>query len=150
MSLVSTTFPGSRTCGKCIAVGSGAALRFWIPFFGICLAIYSVEHSFLFSTIAYADGKEEQELVEVVGGSDVIRQASLLGLGLLGASLLLIPTKTQLRVNWWLLGLIAVLSMLLIASTLWAEDSALSLKRSVQPLLLVMAATGVAKHWHPR
>lgn len=152
MSYASISFPAASPseAGSIPAAFGVSAWRFWVPFFGICLAIYSVEHSFVFSTIEYADGKEEQGLAELVAGSDVMRQASLLGLGLLGGALLLMPTRAPISINWWLLGLAAAFSMLMVSSALWAEQSALSLKRSVQPVLLMMAAAGVAKHWRPR
>ena len=39
---------------------------------------------------------------------------------------------------------------MLLTSALWADDSDLTLKRAVQPILLMIAALGAAKHWRPR
>jgi O-antigen ligase len=48
--------------------------------------------------------------------------------------------------KWLLISAIAALSTLLFLSAAWSEDSILTLKRSSQPILLVLAALGIAKH----
>lgn len=112
--------------------------------------LYFVEHSMTYASIDGAESKSVMDLADSSAGSSAMRQASFLALGSIGAFLLLVPSRVPIIVNKWLLFLIGSFGALIVLSAMWADDPALSLKRSAQPLLLTIAAAGIVKHWQPR
>jgi O-antigen ligase len=124
--------------------------RFWIPLIAIGVAVFAAQHSLHYATASFIEGTDETDLVEVVGSSSQLRQISFVALGFLGALLLSMRSALQLAVDRWLLGLLFALCGWIVLSAFWSGAIELSLKRSFVPLLSVVAALGIAKHWHPR
>ncbi len=119
---------------------------FWLSLILVWVAMFSIEHRLNNASVEvaeYSDGKPEALDSE---GSSALRQLSVVALGLMGAALLVIPTKLAVSPNWLLFSAIAALATLLSISASWSNDSILTLKRSSQPILLVLAALGIAKH----
>jgi exopolysaccharide production protein ExoQ len=125
------------------------AWTFWLPFTVMWLAMYSVEHSTYFASPEFVVRGDGQSIAEEVGGSSTSRQLGIIALGAAGVLLLVIPSTVPVEPNKGMLVLVMAMGSLLVVSSLWAEDSGVSLKRSVQPILLMVAALGIAKHWRP-
>jgi exopolysaccharide production protein ExoQ len=119
---------------------------FWLSLILVWVAMFSIEHRLNNASVEvaeYSDGKPEALDSE---GSSASRQLSVVALGLMGAALLVIPTKLAVSPSWLLFSAMAALATLLLISASWSDDSILTLKRSSQPILLVLAALGIAKH----
>ncbi len=152
MSIHAPSIVASESAGQQDDVLSAPATRawtFWLPFVVIWLAMYSVEHSTYFASPDFLQQGDGKDIVEAVGGSSASRQLGIVALGAMGVLLLVIPASIPVEPNKGMLVLVLAMCSLLFVSALWAEDSGLSLKRSVQPILLMVTALGVAKHWRP-
>jgi exopolysaccharide production protein ExoQ len=125
-------------------------LTFCLPLFGTWWMLYTVEHDFNNVSLESETGSDAKDLADEVAGSSALRQASLIAIGAIGALLLLMPSSEPIVVNRWLLGLMMSLGVLTVLSALWADDSGLTLKRTGQPILLMIAAAGIVKHLQPR
>jgi exopolysaccharide production protein ExoQ len=125
-------------------------LTFCLPLVGTWWMLYAIEHNFAYASIDDETTNVDTDLADNAAGSSAIRQISLLALGAIGFMLLLMPSREPFVVNRWLLAMITAVGTLMILSALWADDSALSLKRSAQPPLLAIAAAGFVKHLRPR
>lgn len=126
------------------------AVVFWLPLLTIGIAMFGVQHNWSYSAPSYIEGKNFLDLVAEVGNSSLSRQVGLLTIGTMGAGLIMLRSRQQIDVIAWLACPIIVLAAWMIMSAMWSHDPDLSLKRSLQPLLLMVGAVGVAKHWTPR
>jgi exopolysaccharide production protein ExoQ len=124
------------------------ALYFWIPLVLFGLAMYAAEHRLWYATDSFSEG--DIDLVAEVGSSSVLRQLSFIALGSFGALLLVKLTDVRTAADRRLVALLVGLCAWAVLSAAWADDTVLSLKRSVVPVLAAVAALGVAKHWQPR
>src|SRR3954469_23550920 len=111
---------------------------FWLSLALVWIAMFSIEHRLNNASVEvaeYSDGKPEALDSE---GSSASRQLSVVALGLMGAALLVIPTKLTLRPSWLLVSAISALATLLLISAAWSDDSILTLKRASQPILIIL------------
>jgi O-antigen ligase len=132
---------------------SGATiLRFWLPLVAIGGAICAAQHRLDYATFSVSEGEDSDslDLVADLGSSTRLRQLSFITIGALGAVLLAMPSATQVSVDRKLMFLLWALCGWIIFSALWSDNLELSLKRSLLPLLTVVAALGTTKHWRPR
>lgn len=125
-------------------------LVFWLPLIVIGVALLMLEHRWGYATETYWSSGREVDLVAETGSSNTFRQLSLIALGAMGAALLLKRSKLPIRLNAWIMAPIVAICVMVVLSALWADDGVQSLKRSAIPLLTVVAALGIGKHWHPR
>jgi exopolysaccharide production protein ExoQ len=121
-----------------------------LPLVFIWLALFTIEHSMEYASIEYAESKDGKEAALDAQGSSAARQAGVVALGVMGVLFLVTPSRASPSPNRVLMFAIVGLGTLLSFSALWADDPVLSLKRAAQPILLMVAALGVAKHWQPR
>jgi O-antigen ligase len=129
---------------------TSSALMLWIPLALVAVSIYGIEHDTAFSSVDNRFGEEGIDLAKDVAGSSLARELGVIAIGALGGLLLFKLSAKPVNVDWRQMFLIAALCSWLIVSALWAEDAALSLKRSLLPVLLIIGALGIAKHLQPR
>jgi exopolysaccharide production protein ExoQ len=124
-------------------------LAFWIPTIVVGLA-YLTQHNLSYAAGDSIDYDQVSDLVSEAGGSSVLRELSFLAISALGVVLLLKSKPNWSEWNVKLLVGCLLMCTLMSASCIWAEDSFQSFKRSLVPLLMLIAALGIAKHWHDR
>ena len=128
-------------------------LRFWLPLLAIGGAIVAAQHRLDYATFSAIEDTEDSDsfdLVADLGSSSHLRQLSFITIGVLGALLLAMPPAVQVSVDRKLILLLSALCGWIVLSAVWSDDPELSLKRSLLPLLTVVAALGTTKHWRPR
>lgn len=142
-----------RVDGRVAAINGAAnadRTRFALVTAAITIALFVVQHDLKFASFALADAELQGDLVAEVGSSHASRQVSFLGLAALGVALLVSYTPARLRLDWRILAFLIALCAWIALSAFWADDVALSLKRTMPPLFTVLAACGLAKSWTPR
>jgi exopolysaccharide production protein ExoQ len=122
-------------------------LGFWIPTLIVGVA-YLSQHRLMYASADSPGYDQVADLVAEAGGSNLLRQLSFLAIGLLGAMLLVKPSSKPVEVAKWLLVPWLLYCLLMAVSCIWADDSMQSLKRSMVPLLMTVAALGVGKFWN--
>jgi len=122
-------------------------LGFWIPTIIVGLA-YLTQHNLMFASADSPGYDQVSDLVAEAGGSNLLRQLSFVVIGMLGAILLLKPSSTPVEATKRLLLPWLLFCLLMAVSCMWADDSMQSLKRSMVPLLMTVAALGVGKFWN--
>lgn len=147
-----TILPDRRTAPDYVVLSPfvANAITFWVPLAIIVVAMFGVQHSWDYSSPSYVEGQNFRDLVAEVGNSSLGRQLGLLTIGAIGALMMMTRSRQPIAVNVRLACMLAALASWVILSALWADDMELSLKRAVQPVLLIVAALGVTKHWQPR
>jgi exopolysaccharide production protein ExoQ len=125
-------------------------LKFWLPVALFAFALFAAEHSTFYATPGFKDSSARPDLAVEVGGSNLLRQLGYVSLGSIGAAFLLARSPLKLSMNWKLLLLALCGVGWLLLSMVWADNSGLSLKRSMVPLMIFLGSLGLAKHWQPR
>jgi exopolysaccharide production protein ExoQ len=133
-----------------LSAAGATILRFWIPLVAVGIAVYAAQHSLHYATFSFIEGIDDVDLVADVGSSSQLRQISFIALGSLGALLLSMRSAMQVVVDRRLLFLLGSLCGWILLSGFWSVDPERSLKRTLLPLLSVVAVLGIAKHWQPR
>ncbi len=126
--------------------GRVRGLMFWIPTIIIALA-YVTQHNLLYAAGESVDYDQVSDLVSEAGSSSLLRELSFLAISGLGVALLIRWRPEKLQTNTALLVGCLLMCALMLASCVWAEDSFQSFKRSLVPLLMLLATLGIAKHW---
>jgi O-antigen ligase len=125
-------------------------VTFWLPLMLFAFALFAAEHSTFYATPGFKDSSARPDLAVEIGGSSLLRQLGYVSLGAIGAAFLLARSPLKLTLNWKLLLLTVCGVGWLLLSMVWADNSGLSLKRSMVPLMILLSALGLAKHWQPR
>jgi O-antigen ligase len=147
------TFESRDSTSRPVVYLPGAAatiFRFWLPLAAVAVAVFAAQHSFHYATFSFVEGTDDVDLVADIGSSSHVRQLSFIVLGSLGAVLLTIPSAVPVTMDRRLMFLLLALCCWIVLSAFWSEDPELSIKRSLAPVLSVIAAWGIAKHWQPR
>lgn len=132
------------------AVPSVQLIDFWLPVVLFAFALIAAEHSTFYATPGFKDSSARPDLAVEIGSSSLLRQLGYVSLGAIGAAFLLVRPPQKLSVNWKLLVITLCGFGWLLLSMVWANDSGLSLKRSMVPVMIFIGSLGLAKHWQPR
>jgi O-antigen ligase len=147
----SITAPSSNSSESAVQISAqSTGTTFWLTLAVVWLSLLSVEHSMYFASADYLERGDGNRVVEATSGSSMARQLSIVVLGGLGVALLTIPARAPVSPRRGMVFLILLTCSLLIVSASWADDESLSFKRAAQPVLLMIAALGLAKHLQPR
>jgi O-antigen ligase len=119
------------------------ALGLAVPllFFGVTLWI--AQHDFQYASPSFAD----DEAVDLT--PTPARQVSFVALGMFGVVSLLRPSRVGLAPSRGRLACLISLALLIVLSAFWSDTPDISLKRSLIPVLTLVAALGAVKHWRP-
>lgn len=137
------------------AVASGPARRggwlFWPTIAVIGWGLFVAEHETWHAIAATGDveTKLALDLSDVLARSNLDRRVGFLSIGLLGGLAFLVRPRRELVVDYRLLGWMLLLSGWVLASAMWADDMGMSLRRSMLPAFMLLAALGVGRHWRP-
>jgi O-antigen ligase len=132
------------------AAPSVKLITFWLPVALFAFALFAAEHSTFYATPGFKDSSARPDLAVEIGGSSLLRQLGYVSLGAIGAAFLLARSPLKLTLNWKLLLLALCGVSWLLLSMVWADNSLLSLKRSMVPVMIFLGSLGLAKHWQPR
>ena len=144
------TFVSEQSCERSVWTADRVrGLAFWLPTIVVGLA-YLTQHNLLYAAGDSIDYDQVSDLVSEAGSSSILRELSFLAISALGVILLLKTNRHRSQPNVKLLLGCLLMCALMSASCIWAEDSFQSFKRSLVPLLMLIAALGIAKHWRGR
>ncbi len=130
-------------CRLALPAQWSAALHLLLPLLLFGATLWIVQHNTRFASPDFSDN----EAIDLT--PTAARQVSFIALGAYGAMLLLQRARAPLAIHVPQLAFLAAGLLLIVLSAFWSEHLELALKRSAVPLLMTIAALGVAKHWRP-
>lgn len=121
-------------------------LEFVLPVLAVCIFCWFVSVDMGYA----ASGGEEVYNKRVQ--SNAVRQLAFLGLGSVGAYLLLLarPSNAKQQIAWTILLPVAALTSYLFISLAWSDDAVMTFKRSITASLVIVAGLGIGRVWSVR